>query len=175
MPEENALSLDSQKPLILRVNRALGTALVEQRLVETQQLEVANEQLSELIRNGELKQASVLGLLLRNAEQISEDGMIAFEAQRYELGLIDLTNYQLERSFDNKVDLAACWATRTIPYDQQEEFVFLATNFYMSTPVIKYWEEVYSDRKLIWSIASTSSMIEALERLEHAAATPAKE
>jgi len=173
MPEEKKVVLDAQKPLILRVNRALGTSLVEKRLVEPQQLEVANEQLSELLQSGELKQASVLGLLLRNASEGQEQSIIAFQAQTFELGLVDLTNYQLERSFDTVVDLAACWATRTIPYDQQEEFVFLATNFYLSEPVVKYWEGVYPAKKLIWSVTSTNAMIEALERLEnHLASQP---
>jgi len=158
--------LEAHKPLILRANRALGTSLVEVGLVSPQHLEVANEQLTELIQAGELKQASLLALLMRNTEELKESAIIDYQAQKLEKGLIDLENYNLERSFNFETNLAECWVTRTIPYDQQEEFVFMATNFYMSEPVIKFWESKYADSTLIWSVASTVSMIDALERLE---------
>lgn len=157
------------RPLFLRANRALGTALVEHKLVTNDQLEIANAKLLELLKNGEFKQASLLNILLigqSGSPGLQENAMVQYQLDTHELGLINLTSYNLERSVEPNIDLPACWATRTLPYERQEEFVYMATNFYLSEAVRKFWKDYYKDSQLVWSIASSANLTEALERLE---------
>lgn len=160
------LDFEQYRPLFLRANRTLGTALTEHKLVTSDQLEAANGKLLELMKNGQWKQASLLNLLLMVSDSPQESAIVQYQIDTHELGLINLTNYNLERSVDANIDIAACWATRTIPYERQEEFVFLATNFYLSDAVRKFWKDVYKDSTLVWSVATSINLAESLERLE---------
>lgn len=165
--------LENYRPLFLRANRALGSALVEHKLVTSEQLDAANGKLLELMKNGEFKQASLLNLLLMMENGPKENAIVQYQIDTHELGLINLTNYHLERSVEATVDVAACWATRTLPYERQEEFVFLATNFYLSEAVQKFWQDIYKDYKLVWSVATSANLAEALERMDARQRKPA--
>lgn len=158
--------LENYRPLFLKANRALGAALVEHKLVTPEQLDAANGKLLELMKQGEFKRASLLNLMLMMDNGPKESAIIQYQLDTHELGLINLTNYNLERSVEAHIDVAACWATRTLPYEKQEEFVFLATNFYLSEAVRKFWQDIYKDCQLVWSVASATNLAEALERME---------
>lgn len=157
---------EPHRPLFMRTNRALGSALVEHKLVTAEQLEVANARLLELLKAGEFKQASLLSLLLMGESAIQEPAIIQYQVDTHELGLINLTNYNLERSVSPDLDLGACWATRTLPYERQEEFVFLATNFYLSEPARNFWQDHFKGLQLIWSVTTNVNLMESLERAE---------
>ena len=157
---------EAYRPLFLRANRALGASLVEHKLVTNEHLELANAKLLELLKNGEFKQASLLNVLLVGQGGVQESALVQYQLDTHDLGMINLTNYNLERSLDPGVDLAACWATRTLPYERQEEFVFLATNFYLSDAVRKFWQDFYKNSQLVWNIAGSANLTEALERAE---------
>jgi len=158
--------LENYRPLFLRANRALGSALVEHKLVTPEQLDAANGRLLELMKNGEFKHASLLNLLLAVEGGPKETAIVQYQLDTHDLGLINLTNYHLERSVEATVDVPACWATRTLPYERQEEFVFLATNFYLSEAVRKFWQDFYKDYQLVWSVATSGNMAESLERMD---------
>jgi hypothetical protein len=162
----DASVFEPQRPLFLRANRSVGAALVEHKLVTSDALDAANARLLELLKSGEFKQASVLSLLIQKAGGPSEAAIIQYQMDTHELGAVNLSTYNLERSLSPELDLVSCWATRTLPYDRQEEFVFLATNFYLSEVVRKFWQEHFKGLQLIWSVASSSDLIEALERAE---------
>ncbi len=160
------LEFEAYRPLFLRANRSFGLALVEHKLVSSEQLELANTKLLELMKNAEFKQASLLHILLMGGAVMQEPALVQYQLDTFELGLINLTNYNLERSVEANLDLPACYATRTLPYDRQEEFVFLATNFYLSETVRKFWEDYYKGQQLMWSVASQENLIESLNRME---------
>lgn len=160
------VEIEQYRPLFLKANRALGSALVEHKLVTPEQLDAANGKLLELMKNAEFKQANLLSLLFAMEHGPKEGAIVQYQIDTHELGLINLTNYNLERSVENNVDVAACWATRTLPYERQEEFVFMATNFYLSEAVRKFWQDLYKDYQLVWSVATVGNMTESLERME---------
>jgi hypothetical protein len=157
---------EQYKPLFLKANRALGTALVEDKLVTAEHLDLANARLLDMLRQGEFKQASLLNILLANPDVLKEGVLVQYQIDAHELSLINFTSYNLERSVSPETDFAACWATRTLPYDVQEEFVFLATNFYLSEPVRAFWQDIYQGKQLVWSIAGVADLGDALERVE---------
>ena len=159
-------TFEHHRPLFLRVNRTLGAALLENKLVTPEGVEKANGRILELLKNSEWKQASLLNVLLAGVDSLKESALIQYQVDAYELGLINLTNINVERSVDHTLDLAACWATRTLPYERAEEFVMMATNFYMSEVVRQWWQEKFKGLQLVWSVCPSANLAEALERVE---------
>lgn len=64
------------RPLLMRANRLLGSALVEHNLVKFEDLEAANERVLELAGQGHFRQASVLGILLYEKKVLREEDVL---------------------------------------------------------------------------------------------------
>ncbi|MEM8548068.1 MAG: TRAP transporter TatT component family protein [Pseudomonadota bacterium] len=64
--------MSEQRPLILRSNRFLGSALIERGLVTAEDLEVANEKLLETIQAGDIRGASLLNILIYEQKALDE-------------------------------------------------------------------------------------------------------
>jgi hypothetical protein len=162
------------KPLILRSNRFLGTVLVEKKLVTVEQLEAANEKLLGHIQNNDLRRANILHILLFEMQIMNEDLYLEAVVEQHGLGLIDLHGCAFRKFADLKFDLAACWATWTVPFDIADDFYLLATAFYPSQPAVKFWQEKYAGSNLLWYATSVRSLQAALERLEQMRAASEK-
>ena len=106
----------------MRANRLLGAGLVEANLVKIEDLEKANERLLELLAGDAERQATVLGVLAYEKKVMSEDDFLHHLAETEGLGLIDLRGYDPPEEFRKEVDLGSCWATWTVPFDQEENF-----------------------------------------------------
>lgn len=119
-----------QRPLILRSNRFLGSALVERGLVTSEDLEAANEKLLETIQSGDMRGASLLNILIYELKALDEAQLIDSLVEIDEVSLVDLSNYDLARFRDYKLDRDLCWATYTIPFDRVEDFNMVATGYY---------------------------------------------
>ena len=154
------------RPLIMRSNRFLGSALIERNLLSVETLEAANEKLLENIQAGDLRSANLLNILLFEMKAFEEQALIDQIVEESNIGLIDLHNYNMLK-IGNEValDHDLCWATYTVPFDKVEEFTFLATAYYLSKPAIKAWEDAMSGR-LVWYTSSITSIFNALGRLE---------
>jgi hypothetical protein len=162
------MSLQAYRPLILRSNRFIGTTLVEKKLVTVEQLEEANEKLLEYIQKGDLRRANILHILLFEMQALSEDLYLDAVVEGQGVGLIDLHGCQFRKFLDLKADLTLCWATWTVPFDLVDDFYLIATVFYPSQPVVKFWEDKYagSGGHVQWYATSVRSLMGALERLE---------
>jgi hypothetical protein len=79
--------------------------------------------------------------------------------------LIDLNHIELRALPSTDIDLSLCWASSTIPFDKVDDTYMVATCYYMSAPVVKYWEDLL-DGKIVWYETSMASMSRGLERLE---------
>jgi hypothetical protein len=163
--------MQQYRALILRSNRFLGSALVEKNLITTEYLEAANEKLLECLQNGDFKRASLLKILLYEMECLDEEAIIEYQVENYSLGLVDLTNYTLAKLVDMGVDYEACLATWSLPYDKVENFYLVATAYYLSQPVIKFWEEQLKG-PVIWYCCSLGCITSAFDWLEGANAEP---
>ena len=56
--------MSEHRPLLMRSNRLLGSALIEHNLVKFEDLEAANERLLEIATTGDLRRSSVLSVLV---------------------------------------------------------------------------------------------------------------
>jgi hypothetical protein len=153
------------RALLMRANRMLGAALVEQNLVKVEDLEKANEKLFEIIPGGDLRQSTLLGVLAFDLKALREDDVLAYVADHEGLGMIDLQNYEASDDLRKTIDLGMCWATWTVPFDREDSFYSVATGYYLSTAVRKHWEKVL-DGPIIWYATTLEMVADYLERLE---------
>ena len=90
----------------MRANRQLGTALVEYNLVKIEDLEAANERLLEHLASGEMRQASLLSVLVYEKKALREDDVLHHVVDDHALGVVDLRGYEVpEEGFDLAIDL----------------------------------------------------------------------
>ncbi|GHB97535.1 hypothetical protein [Cerasicoccus arenae] len=160
-----------RRPLILRSNRFLGSALLEKSLIKIEDLEAANEKLLEAVQTGNMRAANLLNILLYDLKSIDENGLIEMVTEDESLGMIDLAHYDMAKFREINVDIELCYATYTVPFDRVEDFTMVATAYYLSKPTIQYWEETIGGN-IIWYICSVASIAEAIERAAQIAAQP---
>lgn len=156
----------SLKPLIMRANRLLGASLVERGLVSIEDLDAANERFLELLSNasGELR-LSLLSILIREKESLSEGKLMEYLVEEEGLGLIDVRNMEVPEELTAITNRADCWATWTVPFDMVEDTRYLATAYYMSPAVRKHWEDKISGN-IVWFAAPLDTIADYLETQE---------
>jgi len=158
--------MQQHRALILRSNRFLGSSLVNKGLLSSDDLEAANEKFMEAIQSPELlKNASILTTLLYDLKLLDEAKLLEHIVEEHGIGLIDLNHIELRSLPDTKLDMSLCCASSTIPFDKVNETYMVATCYYMSAPVIKYWEDLL-DGEVVWYGTSAVSMSRGLERME---------
>jgi hypothetical protein len=153
------------RPLMMRANRLLGAQLVEHNLVKIEDLETANERLLELVAEGNPRQSTVLGVLAYEKKVVKEDDILTYLADVEGIGLIDLRNYDISEEHRTTLDVSACWATWSVPFDKEEDFHCVATAYYLSPAVKSYWEKQLGG-PVIWYGTSLEVIADFLERLE---------
>ena len=153
------------RTIVMRANRLLGASLVEHNLVKIEDLEQANERLLEIVNSGQVRQTTVLGVLAYEMKVISEGDVLSHLVDSEGIGLVDLRYYELGDEIRKHADLGACWATWSIPFDKEEDFIFIATAYFLSPAVRAYWEKIYGDH-IIWYGTTLENIAETLEKVE---------
>ncbi len=160
------MSLQEYRPLIVRGNRALGSMLLEKQLVTPEQLDEANEKFLANIEQGDARRASLLHTLMFEMQVLKEDAFLEATIEKCALGLIDLHGCQFRKHADLQPDPSACWATWTLPFDVVDDFYMLASLMYPSPAVVKFWQEKFAGKNLVWYATSVRSFQSAMEKLE---------
>lgn len=156
----------SLKPLVMRANRLLGAKLVESGLVSIDDLDAANERLLELMSSSkDGQQVSLLSILLKEKRFLSEDVLLEHLVEEQGLALIDITILDLPDDLRESLDPAECWATWTVPFDRVEDTTYLASAYYLSPVVQKYWQDKFSGR-LVWYASAQHAIVEFLDGIE---------
>jgi hypothetical protein len=159
-----ALSND-HRSLLMRANRLLGANLVETNLVKIDSLEAANERLLELVASGEPRQSTVLGILAYELKVLREEDVLLHIVDECGAGLIDLNGYEIPDDIRKTVDLGACWATWSLPFDHEEDVHYVATAYYLSPAVRTYWERILGGH-VIWFGTTLEQLADAFERID---------
>jgi hypothetical protein len=152
------------RSLLMRANRLLGAGLVEHNLVKIEDLEKANERLLEIIASNQLRQATVLGVLAYEIKVIKEEDVLQHLVETEGLGLVDLRGYEPPEDTRKGLDLDACWATWSVPFDIEEDFTFIASAYYLSPGVRAYWEKKFTG-PILWFGTTLEGISEHLDRL----------
>lgn len=158
--------MDSKyRSLLMRSNRLLGAQLVEHNLVKLDDLEAANEKLFDLIGSGTPRQRTVLGLLAYDLGVLKEEDVLLHQRDHDGVGLIELQHYDINLELKAGLNLDECWATWSIPFDVMEDITMVATAYYLSPAVRKFWEERF-DNRVLWYGTTLEGIAEFLESYE---------
>ncbi len=157
------------RSLLMRANRLLGASLVEANLLTVDQLENANEKLLELIAGGIPRQCTLLGVLAYDLKVLREEDVLQHAVDEHGIGLVDLRAYEIPDEIRARVHAPACWATWTVPFDSDEDFVLVASAYHLSPAVRTYWEKQFGSQ-VVWYGATLETIADTLDRL---AAVPA--
>jgi hypothetical protein len=152
------------RPLLMRANRLLGSALIEHNLVKFEDLEAANERLLEVAATGPVRQSSVLGILVYEKKVLREEDVLHHVVDDHGVGVVDLRGYDVPEEVKKEIDLDACWATWTVPFDREEDFHFVATAYYLSPAVRSYWEKKLGGQ-IIWQATTMDIIADFLDRM----------
>jgi hypothetical protein len=153
------------RPLLMRANRLLGSALIEHNLVKFEDLEAANERLLEVAAAGQVRQSSVLGILVYEKKVLREEDVLHHVVDDHGVGVVDLRGYDVPDEVKKDMDLQAGWATWSVPFDREEDFHFVATAYYLSSAVRTYWEKKLGGQ-IIWQATTMDIVADFLERMQ---------
>jgi Type II secretion system (T2SS), protein E, N-terminal domain len=159
------MSSAEYRPLLMRANRLLGSALIEHNLVKFEDLEAANERLLEVAASGQVRQSSVLNILIYEKKVLREEDVLHHVVDDHGVGVVDLRGYEVPEEVRREIDLDACWATWSVPFDREEDFHFVATAYYLSPAVRSHWEKKLGGR-IIWQATTMDIIADFLDRLQ---------
>jgi hypothetical protein len=159
------MSSAEYRPLLMRANRLLGSALIEHNLVKFEDLEAANERLLEVAASGQVRQSSVLSILVYEKKVLREEDVLHHVVDDHGVGVVDLRGYDVPEEVRKEIDLDACWATWSVPFDREEDFHFVATAYYLSPAVRTHWEKKLGGQ-IIWQATTMDIIADFLDRMQ---------
>lgn len=159
------MSSAEYRPLLMRANRLLGSALIEHNLVKFEDLEAANERLLEVAASGQVRQSSVLSILVYEKKVLREEDVLHHVVDDHGVGVVDLRGYDVPEDVRKELDLDACWATWSVPFDREEDFHFVATAYYLSPAVRTHWEKKLGGQ-IIWQATTMDIIADFLDRVQ---------
>ncbi len=157
--------MSEHRPLLMRSNRLLGSALIEHSLVKFEDLEAANERLLEIAATGDIRRSSVLNILAYETKVLREEDLLHHVVDDHGVGVIDLRGYEVPEEVKRDLDLGACWATWSVPFDKEEDFHFVATAYYLSPAVRAHWEKTLGGQ-IIWQATTMDIIADFLDRVQ---------
>jgi hypothetical protein len=80
------------------------------------------------------------------------------------VGVIDLRSYDVPDEVKRDLDIGACWATWSVPFDKEEDFHFVATAYYLSPAVRSHWEKTLGGQ-IIWQATTMDIIADFLDRI----------
>jgi len=132
--------------------------------VKFEDLEAANERLLEVAATGIVRQSSVLNILVYEKKVLREEDVLHHVVDDHGVGVVDLRGYDVPDEVRKDLDLDACWATWSVPFDREEDFHFVATAYYLSPAVRSYWEKKLGGQ-IIWQATTMDIIADFLDRV----------
>jgi hypothetical protein len=157
--------MSEHRPLLMRSNRMLGSALIEHNLVKFEDLEAANERLLEIAATGDMRRSSVLSVLVYEKKVLREEDLLHHVVDDHGVGVVDLRGYDVPEEVKKDLEIDACWATWSVPFDKEEDFHFVATAYYLSPAARAYWEKKLGGQ-IIWQATTMDIIADFLDRLQ---------
>ena len=157
--------MSEYRPLLMRSNRLLGSALIEHNLVKFEDLEAANERLLEIAATGDIRRSSVLSVLVYEKKVLTEEALLHHVVDDLGVGIVDLRGYEVPEDVKKDLEIDACWATWSVPFDKEEDFHFVATAYYLSPAARTFWEKKLGGH-IIWQATTMDIVADFLDRLQ---------
>jgi hypothetical protein len=132
--------------------------------VKLEDLEPANERLLSLADTELPRQCTVLGVLAYEMKVLREEDVLQHIVDNEGVGLVDLGNYDTMEDLKKTLDIDACWATWSVPFDREEDFHLIATAYYLSPAVRTFWEK-QCNGPILWFGTTLEGIADHLEKL----------
>ncbi|MFP4353284.1 MAG: hypothetical protein ACLFRP_09685 [Puniceicoccaceae bacterium] len=152
------------RALILRSNRFLVNTLSENGLLGADDIDEANEKLLDAIDEGNIRQVSVLNILIFDLKKLEEKDYIDLVVKKLKTGLISLRNYRPRPLANEMNDPDLCWGTWTVPFDWVGDYYLVASAYCASRPVVEHWEAI-ADRPIVWYGATIQDITDTIQRI----------
>ena len=151
--------------LLIKSNRVLGTRLVEAGLTTSEEMDAANELFISRAREKDLKRASLLRILIFDSQTLKEESLLDHQLEHHPVGAVMLENYNIDEVLLLQQPLEFMRASWTMPIDFVNDRWFVATAYYLSDPVRKFWEERLEGR-ISWFVSSLNQFEAIFTELE---------
>ena len=151
--------------LLIKANRVLGTRLVEAGLSNLENMEKANEIFIDFARAKDLNRASLLRILIYDEQTLKESSLLDYQLDHLPVGAILLENYHLDEVLLAQHPVEFMRASWTLPLDFVNDRWYLATAYYMSDVVRKFWEERIGGR-ITWFVTTMNELETVFERMD---------
>ena len=138
------------------MRRQLGEILIESGL--------SAERLKKALDH-QKKRGGRIGTLLIRLNFVKEEDVLQYLVDNEGSGLVDLRNCEVHDELRKTIDVGACWATWSVPFDREEDFTFIATAYYLSPAVRAYWEKQFGTA-IVWYGTTLEILADFLEKLE---------
>jgi hypothetical protein len=152
--------------MLLKANRVLGTRLVEAGLTKNDDMDRANALFVERARAKDLRRASLLWILIYESQTLDESKLMDYQLATYGLGALLLENYDVDPVILTGQSIDLMRASWTLPVDHLNGRWFLASAYYLSEVVRKYWEDQLGSR-VSWMISPINQFEPVFEKLEN--------
>ncbi len=150
--------------LLIKSNRVLGTRLVEAGLTSLEDMDKANESFIEFARAKDIKQASLLRILIYDSQALKEELLLDYQLEHFPVGAVMLENYVLSEEVLRTQPLEVMRASWTVPIDFVGGRWFLASAYYLSDIVRNFWEEKLEGR-ITWFVSNMSQLEQVFDKL----------
>lgn len=150
----------------------LGGQLTDCGLITLQQLEAANAALLDRLAGEDIRETSLLKVLIFEQRSLDETALLNYQIEHRNVAGLSLKHYDIDPNTLKDFSADETWATWTLPIDEVDGVWFLASAYYMSPFVRRYW----SDRlkgEIVWCVAPMLELDAAIEQV--AAARPSAE
>jgi hypothetical protein len=151
--------------LLIKSNRVLGTRLVEAGLTTLEDMDAANELFISRAREKDLKRASLLRILIYDNQTLKEERLLDYQIEHQSVGAVMLENYNIDEVLLLQQPLEFMRASWTIPIDFVNDRWFVASAYYLSSTVRKFWEDRLEGR-ISWYVSSLSQFEAVFSALE---------
>lgn len=152
--------MEQYRTLVLRSTRSLGSALVQLHLIKEDELENAYQKLIDIVKNGDLRQACLLKILMHEMKAFDEGELLKASP----FPLIPLQPFTIPQPSSLEIDIDLCYATWTLPFDKIEDVYFLTTAYYLSEPTIEHWKKLIPGH-IIWHATELGFLSYALDEM----------
>jgi hypothetical protein len=96
---------------------------------------------------------------------MKEDDVLHHIHESEGVGMVDLRDYDVPEESKKNLDVRACWATWSVPFDHEEDFTFMATAYYLSPHVRTHWEKQLGG-PILWFGTTLEGIADYLEKYE---------
>ena len=156
------MNLEGRK-IRMKLSRQCGTYLFENGLIDLNALEETNRVLAD--GYGENNPEEFLSILFKKTKKLEEEKYLEHIHENMGVSFIKPKRIENE-DVKKKVDIEFCKATLTVPFDEDEDSIYVATPYAICELIEELWKEKTKKEIIIFgcTIEDVDEIIEEMEK-----------